>query len=492
MEALIFPMVLLGIMMVFGAIFLIVTKKQEHANSINKAENSKGESSKNSKASYTSDNVKKEDVFKFMEFDKILDNMIVQSNGTKFTMAIKCKGINYDLMSDVEQLAVEEGFITFLNTLRYPIQLYVQAQNVDLKGAINKYKQNVVGIKDEFESINNEYNKVIDSFDSTEEETKKIENERTKVLNVYEYASDIIQYVEILSLNKSLLQRNFYVLVSYYTSEITSADKFNKEEIINLCYSELITRAQAIISALSACSVSGEVLNSNELADLLYNAYNRDDKSLLSVKEALDSGFYRLYSTSKDAFDKKTEMLAEEVRNEAKIKALSAIKKSIEEGTYVSPKLDEIDFEEQSSKLANDMIKNEDVPTEIKKDAQRIVLEEYKVKKNKILHEIRDEKVAIMNTILPGEENKGIIDESKKIDNNDTNSVKIVETLKDERVDNESQNSSNINISTNVMQKNNDIVENEKNNIILDDDIIKSTNLTSSNTSSEDDDEIIR
>lgn len=492
MESLIFPMILLGIMMVFGAVFLIVTKKQERANSINKVEKSKGANPKSSKSSHNGDTVKKEDVFKFMEFDKILDNMIVQSNGTKFTMAIKCKGINYDLMSDVEQLAVEEGFITFLNTLRYPIQLYVQAQNVDLKGAINKYKQNVVGIKNEFETINAEYNKVIDSFDSTEDETKKIEDERTKVLNVYEYASDIIQYVERLSLNKSLLQRNFYVLVSYYTSEITSSDKFTKEEIINLCYSELITRAQSITSALSACSVSGEVLNSNELADLLYNAYNRDDKSLLSVKEALDSGFYRLYSISKDAFDKKTEMLAEEVRNEAKIKALSAIKKSIEEGTYVSPKLDEIDFEEQSSKLANEMIKNEDIPAEIKKDAQKIVLEDYKVKKNKIIHEIRDEKIAIMNTSLPGEGNKQITSELEKTESNDTNIVKPVETLKDESIVNESQDSSNTNLSTNVTQKNNDIVENEKNNVILDDDIIKSTKLTSSNTSSEDDDEIIR
>ena len=68
--------------------------------------------------------------------------MIIQKKG-KFLMVIECQGINYDLMSDVEQLAVEEGFITFLNTLTSPIQLYVQAQNLDLKGTIKVYKEHV-------------------------------------------------------------------------------------------------------------------------------------------------------------------------------------------------------------------------------------------------------------------------------------------------------------------------------------------------------------
>ena len=83
--------------------------------------------------------MRKEDVFDFMEFDEISDNMIIQNKGTRYTMMIQCKGINYDLMSDVEQLSVEEGFITFLNTLTSPIQLYVQAQNLDLKGTIKVY-----------------------------------------------------------------------------------------------------------------------------------------------------------------------------------------------------------------------------------------------------------------------------------------------------------------------------------------------------------------
>ena len=85
--------------------------------------------------------VPKKDMAEFMEFDKIVDNMILQDKETRYTMVVQCKGINYDLMSDIEQLAVEEGFITFLNTLKYPIQLYVQARSIDLKKSMDLYKQ---------------------------------------------------------------------------------------------------------------------------------------------------------------------------------------------------------------------------------------------------------------------------------------------------------------------------------------------------------------
>ena len=118
MGSLILPMILLGIILIFGAIFLIVNSKQAKKGSIEKETKKSSKNSGSKKETGKVEDVPREDVFKFMEFDRILNNMIVQNKGTKFTMAIKCKGINYDLMSDVEQISVEEGFITFLNTLR--------------------------------------------------------------------------------------------------------------------------------------------------------------------------------------------------------------------------------------------------------------------------------------------------------------------------------------------------------------------------------------
>ena len=91
----------------------------------------------------------KQSISKFMEFDKVEDNMIVQKNGNRYLMVVECQGVNYDLMSTMEQTAVEEGFLQFLNSLRYPIQIYVQTRTVNLEGSISNYKRRV----DEIESV---------------------------------------------------------------------------------------------------------------------------------------------------------------------------------------------------------------------------------------------------------------------------------------------------------------------------------------------------
>lgn len=379
---LIVPIIMLVILAIFGLFFAIYAKKQKEGLDGKKYNES---STKSSNQKEKTREIRKEDIFDFMEFDEISDNMIIQNKGTRYTMMIQCKGINYDLMSDVEQLAVEEGFITFLNTLTSPIQLYVQAQNLDLKGTIKVYKEHVDKIREEFENVNQEYNRVNEAFDSTAEEIKTVEKERNKTLNVYEYASDIVNYVERISLNKSLLQRTFFVLVSYNSSEISSIDRFSKEEIRNICYNELVTRAQSIINGLASCSVSGRILNSNEIADVLYTAYNRDDKGLMSVKEALESGFYRLYSTSEDIFLKKQKKLQEEIDNEAEIKALEALKEAIKEGEYISPRIKQLDIEEQVSKKASEIVRRENVPIDIKEKATEKLINDFRKTKKDIL-----------------------------------------------------------------------------------------------------------
>ncbi len=381
----IIPVVLLVLLMIFGIFFLVNINKQNKKGASKSSSTSTSEKKSTTSNQTKDSDIPKKDVFSFMEFDRILDGMIVQNNGQKYTMIVKCKGINYDLMSEAEQLAIEEGFITFLNTLRFPIQLYVQAQNVDLKKTISKYNENLKGIASEFEQANQEYNQAINSLDSTKEEIRNAEYNKKSVQNVLEYATDIVKYVERLSTNKSLLKRSFYVVLSYYTSEITSLSNFSKDEIVNICYNELYTRCASIISALSSCSVSGTVLNSNQLAELLYTSYNRDDSKYIDIERALESGYYRLYSTSDDAFTKREALLKEQIDNEAQLKAYEAIKKAIEDGEYQTPEMQQISINEEISKNAIDIVRNEDIDDNIKEKAKDIIVEDYKKTKQEII-----------------------------------------------------------------------------------------------------------
>ena len=73
----------------------------------------------------------RESIKEFMEFEEIVDNMIVRKKGTQYIMVLQCNGVNYDLMSEQEKISVEAGFVQFLNTLRFPIQLYVQSRTLN-------------------------------------------------------------------------------------------------------------------------------------------------------------------------------------------------------------------------------------------------------------------------------------------------------------------------------------------------------------------------
>lgn len=384
MSAEVVKLIVLGVLVLFAAIVFVVSKKGQSKDSSkgNKKASNKNDADSAYKKNASAD-VQKEDLFKFMEFDRIEDNMIISQNGEKYTAVIRCKGINYNLMSEVEQLSVEEGFINFLNTLKYPVQLYVQAQSIDLKDNIKKYKENMKDIMTEYDDLTADYNMAVNSLEATDEEIEEVEKNRNRALNVLEYGQDIIRYVERLSVNKNMLQRNFYVLVSYYKSEISGVSNFKEEELLDLVYSELFTRVNNIISGLSMSSVSCEVMRSNDIAELLYSSYNRDDHNLIKVRDALDSGFYRLYSTSEDAITKKNKMLINSIRQEAEYKAVQALAKAVEEGNIVTPQDIEDSYDQESSKQALELIKHERIDENVKARAKKIVIEEYKENKRK-------------------------------------------------------------------------------------------------------------
>ncbi len=291
---------------------------------------SRNKSSKNPKPENNSENDNTENkksktfavesVMNFMEFDTVEDNMIVQKNGNKYIMIVECQGINYDLMSEVEKNSVEEGFIQFLNTIRHPIQIYVQTRTLNLESSLQTYKDKVKEIEDNFNRQEARYKEMQSSGNYTKEQLDSAYYELTKQRNLNEYGKDIIYDTEKMSLNKNVLNQKYYIVVPYYPEELGQND-FDKEEIKNLAFSELYTRCQSIIRTLAACDVNGRILTSNDLVDLLYVAYNRDEQETFGIDKALKAGYDELYSTAPDVLDKKMRELDRRIEEQAFNKA---------------------------------------------------------------------------------------------------------------------------------------------------------------------------
>ncbi len=256
----------------------------------------------------------------FLEFDTVVDNMIQEDKGKKFVMVIKCQGINYDLMSGIEKTAVEQGFIEFLNTLRHPIQIYIQTQKVDLTKSIDTYRNRLSAIQDEYAKQRLRYNRMVESNSYSKEELASAWYELTKQSNLLEYGRDVINNTEKMSLNSNVLRKDYYIIIPYYTSELGNS-QYDQSEIRSIAFSELYTKAQSIIRTLLSCNVSAKVLNSDELTDLLYVVYNREDSEVFGIEKAQAAGYDELYSTAPDVLDKKMEELDKEIEKRAIILA---------------------------------------------------------------------------------------------------------------------------------------------------------------------------
>ena len=285
----------------------------------NKKVKMEGEESNNSNKENKKVNGKsqgKESIKKFMEFDDIIDNMIVRKNRQQYVMVVKCKGINYDLLSEEEKIAVENGFTQFLNTLRFPVQLYVQTRSLNLKDIIEVYNSKVDSLKHEVDSLDLKIKKA--KMSGNIELQQRLEFDRRRKANVLAYGSDITDYIGKMSLNKNVLQQNTYVIVSYYASEIgAEINNYAKHEIDSMCFNELYIRTQSIIRGLATAEVYGRILESEELAELLYIAYNRDDAEIMQLRKALDAEYDSFYSTAPDIMQKRIEKLQNEIEQEA-------------------------------------------------------------------------------------------------------------------------------------------------------------------------------
>lgn len=252
-------------------------------------------------------------IYKFMEFDGIKDNMIIRKNHTQYVMAIQCKGINYDLLSEEEKNAVESGFIEFLNTLRFPIQLYIQTRKINFTHILDEYQDRINNIQEQIRKIDIQ----IEKARGDQQIIDRLQLERRRKSNILEYGESIEEDTTKINNSEDMLQQKTYLIVSYYSAELGDISKYSQEEIDDLAFSELYVRAQTLIRALSSAEVSGEVLESEELAELLYVAYNKDESEKYTLQDALDAQYDRLYSTARDVLEEKKKKIEEQIEKAA-------------------------------------------------------------------------------------------------------------------------------------------------------------------------------
>src|ERR1700733_9856544 len=117
-----------------------------------------------------------------LEIAEIRDGIVIMNDGS-FRSVVMVKSINFDLMSPQERDAVEFSYQGFLNSLYFPIQIYIRSQKVDLRPYI--------------------------------ERLDKIRSEHDNMLLAL-LMEDYIGYISEISSQTNIMDKKFYLVIPYF------------------------------------------------------------------------------------------------------------------------------------------------------------------------------------------------------------------------------------------------------------------------------------
>ena len=214
-----------------------------------------------------------------LQMAEIRDGMVIMNDGT-FRAVVMCKSINFDLMSPQEREAVEFAYQGVLNSLYFPIQIFMRSQRVDM----NPYLERL--------------NKIRAGQDNM-------------LLGLL--MEDYITFLADISQQTNIMAKNFYAVIEYPDpdeEDIKSTIEQSKgfftglfglfgskgkstvpqkvvvdENRLETAKTELRNRVQALMQGLMETGVHSLPLDTQELIELYYDVYNPDTATRQHLKD---------------------------------------------------------------------------------------------------------------------------------------------------------------------------------------------------------------
>lgn len=182
----------------------------------------------------------------FMPFEDIKDS-VVHLGLHQYRAIIKCNSINYNLKTEKEQDIIELSYQRFLNSLSHPISIFVQTKTMDNTKMMKNLKEDIEKTIEDF-PILAEYGEVY--YDS--------------MANIYSEIGN----------NK---EKNKYIIVPFNDAVLLTNS--TEQEKYEYSLKEIQSRVQIIIDGLQSVGIQAKMLNTKEIADLIYSSYHKDNAS---------------------------------------------------------------------------------------------------------------------------------------------------------------------------------------------------------------------
>jgi hypothetical protein len=212
-----------------------------------------------------------------LQLSEIRDGIVIMNDGT-FRAVVACQAINFDLMSPDEREAVEYSYQGFLNSLYFPIQIFIRSQKIDLSPYLDRL-------------------------------SKLRNSQESMLLGVL--MDDYIAFLSDIADRTNIMDKKFYIIIAYPDADADIRrsikastgfftgmfDLFRPaktphvvidESSLEKGKTELRNRINAVMQGLQQCGVSSVPLDTQELIELYYESYNPDTANNQRLGDAKD------------------------------------------------------------------------------------------------------------------------------------------------------------------------------------------------------------
>lgn len=191
---------------------------------------------------------------RYLDIAEIRDDMVLLNDGTVRAVLL-VSSINFALKSADEQEAIIQAYMTFLNSLEYPIQIVIQSRRMNVDAYMNRLI----------------------------ERERTVENDLLRA-QIGDYRAFVMELVEL----GQIMQKMFYVVIPYdpltnkkknfwtrFTEALSpaAAAKLNRKQLTDRI-EQLSRRTEIAQSQLNSMGISSARLDTQGLIELYYNVYN--------------------------------------------------------------------------------------------------------------------------------------------------------------------------------------------------------------------------
>jgi hypothetical protein len=194
---------------------------------------------------------KQQSTQKYIDIREIRDGVVILSDGS-LRRVILCSTINFELKNEDEQNAIVYAYQGFLNSLTFPIQIVVQSRILDLGPYLAKLN-----------------------------DRKKLEPNDLLKLQISDYIDFVKRLIEVTN----VMDKKFYIVVPFTPAAALTKGLFAgifgpaktavlSEAQFKAGKDALDQRVMQVISRLAPVGIRAVPLETEELIELFYDAYN--------------------------------------------------------------------------------------------------------------------------------------------------------------------------------------------------------------------------